>query len=865
MPEAAPDGVFPMFLRGVTTEKYGFKTGEGVMDLVEYKLLSKEEIMNEIVGLGVMSDFECAKKQISSAPGEELLFVVDRDQKYGEVFLLCHTEETKDEFMNKMKEAEEAIEAQKRAEEEAEAARIAAEEARKNIVYEDKPIEPNPWNSETNDATIEEVDNLTCKPFRDNIKYVISRPKMYTNQPVKFMTRDASISGVAEFRSHKDPNFIPISEADTGIQCAPQFSDNTAQTTWYRTVNKAIQYEAISTGVDIESPAKKVEFLRFLEDALFQLETALQENESVDIFHETFSMVGDEDNAGEATDSDLREVKNFADPNYTKAKAIAAIDWVPKVQGMVAISPVRNITFDERAAVSGQTTSSHILIWDFRQLVRPQLIMQSPQEVLSFKFNRSSPNLVAGGCISGQVCLWDISKGMSKITSKTRSDEEEGDSIPQATPKFISHVDYSHKRPITDLFWLPANTQINYRGQLVAAEHLTDEQFQFVTVSGDGHVMVWDIRYEQIYNDELRHVGRSKLIPVEKTGGKNQGEAGIRILWSPIFNAHIKRAEGIGELSLNKVDCAGLLKKDILENSGLDGDARARLFMSTEEGDLLHVDLCAGLPEGGGHHDDDGEHKGEETGREFVKWIAPKEHTRPSVYVAHSPFFADIIVSVSDWNFHIWKVGIDKPIFVSPASSTYLTAASWSPTRPAVLLTARADGEIHIWDFTDSSYRASIELKATPNKITSMEFLSGSASSRHQLLAVGVDVGTLQIFELPRNVTRSVPNEEESMNAFINRELETMDYQKQYEVETEVDVDAMVLNKGGFDAMGLDEPDDAATDEIDPHKAKKEALMKEDEEFEKMELAFIEELGLQEVPDFAQKHLDALKSKDTDE
>ena len=113
-----------------------------------------------------------------------------------------------------MKEAEEAILAQKRAEEEAEAARIAAEEARKNIVYEDKPIEPNPWVSDSHENTIAEVDALTCKPSRDPIKYVISRPKMYTKQPVKFMTRDSSVSGVAEFRSHKDPNFIPIAEAD---------------------------------------------------------------------------------------------------------------------------------------------------------------------------------------------------------------------------------------------------------------------------------------------------------------------------------------------------------------------------------------------------------------------------------------------------------------------------------------------------------------------------------------------------------------------------------------------------------------------------------------------------------------------------
>ena len=89
MPEPPPPGIQPLFLRGVTAEKYGFKTGEGVMDLVDMRLIKKEDVQKEIQGLGVMSDFEPAKKQIDSYPGEELLFVIDQKQVYGEVFLLC--------------------------------------------------------------------------------------------------------------------------------------------------------------------------------------------------------------------------------------------------------------------------------------------------------------------------------------------------------------------------------------------------------------------------------------------------------------------------------------------------------------------------------------------------------------------------------------------------------------------------------------------------------------------------------------------------------------------------------------------------------------------------------------------------------
>lgn len=122
-------------------------------------------------------------------------------------------------------------------------------------------------------------------------------------------------------------------------------------------------------------------------------------------------------------------------------------------------------------------------------------------------------------------------------------------------------------------------------------------------------------------------------------------------------------------------------------------------------------------------------------------------------------------------------MGEDKPLFVSPLSNSYLTAGAWSTTRPAVLFIASADGQILVWDFTDSGFRPSIELKATHAKITSMEILAAgnnalnnAANARSQLLAVGDDVGTLHIFEMPRNLIKPVHREDAIMLKFLERE-----------------------------------------------------------------------------------------------
>jgi len=829
------------------------------MDLVDYKLIPKEDLVKEVQGLGVMSDFEPAKKQLEGFGGEEVLIVVDKDQKYGEVFLLCYTEESKEEFMAEVRAKQAAIEAQRKAEEEAEEARKAEEWARLNVVYEDKPLSPRVWESSTSNDTDSEVKALTHRPIRERLVLEVTRPKASLNQKYTFLDRDSDVGGIQEFRSHKDPHFVGIKQGEMGIQAAPLFTDHHAQTTWYRPVNKAIQYTATVQADEPTGVEEREELCSALERATIKIERALQQNETLDIFHETFQMAGDEEMLdGAQAENELRELKNFADPTYSKFKVLPAVDWMPRAQGMVAVSAVRNMSFDQRVLIAGQTSVAYLLLWDFRQLVRPQVLMQCPHEILAFRFNAQNSNLIAGGCISGQVVLWDISDSLQSNTRKGRrgstmgameaqlapgldlGDSEAASSDdPVCLPKYVSNVDHSHKKSVSDLFWLPPSTQINYRGQLVAEEFLDGQSYQFITVAGDGQLLVWDTRFEQIANDELRHVGRAKHVPFEKTSNKEGGA--FKLLWTPIYRAHLKRMEGVGELSI----CRAAYSTQ--------SATRSQVLLSTEEGDILGADLSCRKNEGGNKDDNDDEDGSDSN--DFVRWMAV-DHSRPCVSLQISPFFPNIVLSVGDWKFHIWKIGEDRPLFISPMSSSYMTAGAWSPTRPAVLVVACADGSLMAWDFTDSSYRPSIEMKATHTRITSMEFLSSNVASRQQLLAVGDESGTLHIFDLPRNITRTVHREEAIMSNFLDRELKRLNYLKESTVEQSGEVkdewgghkDTESLQRtGGADAKHDGDSKDEAK------KPSAEALAKEEEEFAKLEAQFIAELGLtsEELPDYA--------------
>ena len=44
-----------------------------------------------------------------------------------------------------------------------------------------------------------------------------------------------------------------------------------------------------------------------------------------------------------------------------------------------------------------------------------QLLLEAPDDILCFKFMPTDPNIIAGGCINGQVVLWNISEHFERL------------------------------------------------------------------------------------------------------------------------------------------------------------------------------------------------------------------------------------------------------------------------------------------------------------------------------------------------------------------------------------------------------------------------------------------------------------------
>jgi len=986
-----PEGIQPMFIQASSLEKYGMKTGESISDTVPFKEFNVVEILEECVNLGFMSDFHGFMKHIEAYqaanggldnPDLSMLVVRDAEEKYGDNFYLCITMEARNIELNKAKKEAAAIEAAIKAKEAEEAAKVAAEYARLNAVFVDEPMYAKPYTSVFAEPVSDHgvhhhppSASVGTGGERPLMLCRVSRPRSsFGGRCPTFGSRDSNgDTKQVEFRPLKNPDFdVQLRVRDVGLQGLNTISTSTTtQTPWYRPVNKGSQFngyddecniplitkkfkpfkgenknskelllkiESNSIGVggspeeEEEETKKAMQSLeKFLTNARGPMEEALQQNETVEIFGDAFSQVGGEaSGVGQKGDNEFKELRSFNDIKFSKNMSLACIDWHPSRKAMLAVSPIRNLSFDDRNSRAGRPVLAHVLLWDFADLIHPQIMLEGPNEILCFRFNRNPDQheLIACGCINGQVVLFDTRSGMSKLTERDKSKSSRGSGggggsagaaaarrrdvgggvavssastetitemvakiqpqegephgIEPVAPSAVSTLEFSHRKSVFDLHWLAPDAQIDARGQLLHADHLDGKSYQFMTTSGDGQCLVWDIRFAAIAAGDYPHI-----LKVRQGPDKKKNIEGEQPPWHPLFRMELKRPGGAGDLLPCRLAllcqghgvgsngaCLVLPGSDEETNDvGAEkkADRRSMFLFSTDGGELAFADW---RPSASGNKltsakstkENDDDNNGSESPN-YVSWVA-QDHVRPAVSLEPSTFFPTLLLSVSDRFFTLWTLGREHACFSSPASSIMLTCGRWSLTRPGVLYIGRQDGCVDIWDLTDSSHKPSATVTVSSTRVTSMEFCSDSAQSnaqlranpqnstatqgnqsnrRAELLACGDAGGNLHVLEMPRNLSRPSLHERSLMEAFIHREVKRVDYEHARHANNN-DGD----NVGDNDEMDDSSPppprppapsngDDAS--ESDPIAL---ALAAEEAAYKALEDKFIAELGLTE-------------------
>ncbi|KAL0489445.1 dynein intermediate chain [Acrasis kona] len=651
------------------------------------------------------------------------------------------------------------------------------------------------WKSYGSEKEIAAEKVKTSRPL---IVYTFTKKRKYFRQDLQSIPED-TIDTYKFFPSFKDPRF-PVDlmrrERDFGVQNVVETNSKSIQTSVFRMVNNSVQVTASDALTDEQLKLQIDPNDQKLAECLLRVEKdmvdSLVQNITVKIFKDDFAELQNDDAfVGRKSESQLKEHQSFTHVEYSKKRRISSIHWQPKAKGIVAFSSVDPASYEMRLRNLGKARTSYVVIWNFNDPIYPQVVLEAPFDVNCVRFSPTEPNIIAGGCVNGQVILWNIDqmeKEMNKVEIDINGDLKPTDQIPILKWQQLSLIEMSHSLPVNDLQWAPNGQEIGSDGKLKINN--SEKTNQFMTVSADGKLMVWDVR-----KDKLR-----KGVPLKKKNELKMKEA-----WIPYIVFPILQVDLTAELSVYSLT---IMANPLSDDKPHQNNNQYLVCCTTQDGEFVIADLSpvekkdsssttaaaiapppAAPPSG----------EDKAAASTFTPYVNQSitttinttniskvvisnkngAHFGCAYVVNRHPFFEDIFLTIGQYSWKIWKSDCDKPIWSSPmANDTFLSCGAWSPTRPSVAYIARKDGNVEVWDFLDKSHEPSIVNNVTQSELSYLEFRVGSGSSKHsiQYLAIGTSAGTLHIMEVPRGLIRPTQDEVSVTYQFFKREEERVLY-----------------------------------------------------------------------------------------
>jgi hypothetical protein len=567
--------------------------------------------------------------------------------------------------------------------------------------------------------------------------------------------------------------------------------------------------------------------VEFAQRVLPRLEHSLSQNETLNIYMADLGGGAGGEGGGTGDNAEgkgLREERQFMDLELSQNKGLPAVEWHPKNGAWLAVAAAPRLTLEQRVAESGMPRVSHVLLYTLGEFVS-QIVLEVPSDVTVMAWNKVNANLLVCGCVSGQVCVFDMTAANAQLAAAASSGSAKQDAAddaapageakaPRVTPRFVSSVEGSHARPVVAVNWLPLSHHLTPRGA-VAEEKEAGWPQQFMSVAGDGMVAVWDLRFRE---RELARLGAKSGGGAKKPPPRGKGGAAAQVVDDGPEMLESALVPGATAVLAPPPDVLWLPAYKVLLKLGVQPFAICAVSWPPEahpadplllgsEGGLLaaadwapvgegtHRDVWTRMDEAasapakgkggkGGDDDDDkpagggGGGAGKDGGSRML-WCST-EADRPAVCVRRHPTVAGVFLVVTDFSFAIWRAGTPGALFVSATSPAAHTVGMWSPSRPGVVVLGRADGTLDCWDLLDNTAKPVVSFALVSVPITSLQFrtqyTTAAGQKDKQLAAVGDSKGSLHILAVPHALKRGPANEAAQLSALLDREAERAAY-----------------------------------------------------------------------------------------
>ncbi|CAF0793564.1 unnamed protein product [Rotaria sordida] len=780
-----PSGIHTIFISSATQQAMQLCVDEDLTQENNAKMIDKEILLNDIQTNGQGSNFYEFQQQIQNYPENEIAIIYDYDYFYSQNFLICFDPKLKKFIENPP---------------------VTLPIQESDEVEQYVPPVPKKWISLGSEVEIDNerlILNRSLKSFKIKVPTRISTT-LTPNE--KFKDVDPDIDRKKNFISieqYDDKQFdLRKMELDLAIQAAPEHRENFSQTIWRYPKNQWTQYEARSFTEDEKAKSMTdPELINMVVTSKDLFKEALQQNIIHDPFYIDWNELGGNlDGLGGPGDSHLKEYQSFSSIKQSRDKIVTCVQWHPTLRGIIAVSLAAGQGFDERTDNLSRINTSPplILIWSFVDPIQPKLYLEAPDDIQCFQFSPTDPHIIAGGCVNGQIVMWDIKEYEERIRNPRGDHRDKDLFIPGfedenffQTPHIrfcaVSSIEHGHSEPITDLQWIPDHYQVTAQG--LPTENLAMNCSQIMTCAFDNQVLFWETRVPRAGVKPLSKKEREIINPM----GVPLTFKHLDLIWKPFLRVTLQSPEtGTVEFAPRKFsiretqgdrDVLNQEDKELFEKkkdtslgqfvNPLDdpnktlSQAKAKVlqnvdtffYIGTEDGQLVYQDW---MPQ---------------KDQDSTKFFTPKAAWStivvdgPVVALKRSPFFKDVILVAGGWMFQIWREKIHSGSLLHAAPlKEKITDVEWSPTRPGVFYISKQNGSIDIWDIIDRTHDASISQSISSSSVT---FLSIKViSSKQQLLAAGDSNGTLHILEVPWALRQPVNQELNLVTNYLERETE---------------------------------------------------------------------------------------------
>lgn len=151
---------------------------------------------------------------------------------------------------------------------------------------------------------------------------------------------------------------------------------------------------------ELNAVTASTEFLSFVERSSKVIERALDDEYDLLVDYTLSNAL--EDGVSDEGGFALKETLQFFDSNQSLRRQISDLQFSPYHSELLLSAHTKN-------PAAANDPSGLIMLWHAHAPSRPEYTFHSQgADILSARFSPFHPNLIIGGCYTGQVCLWDI-------------------------------------------------------------------------------------------------------------------------------------------------------------------------------------------------------------------------------------------------------------------------------------------------------------------------------------------------------------------------------------------------------------------------------------------------------------------------